>query len=639
MAFNIKRWLPYLLGSALLVALVLVLRAPRASSSAPAESGTKTEWQHVVAILQYLASDYPAAVASADRGELEEQESLIAEALTLTDHLGDEAAPFADRLKAIDQRVRDGKDADGVRADCLSLVEELVSAQGIVRAPHGVPDLDRGAGLFSQHCTRCHGSAGRGDGPLAAGMDPLPANFHDPERVGPMTPFKVFNTLRFGVRGTRMASFADLVDEEDRWTLAFYVFTLRQPECDHPAAPRSIAELANTSDDDLVASAGASELACLRRRLPQLQVSAQLTMARDAVASAITKFDAGDLPGAQQAMLDGYLEGVEPIEPALRAKDPDLVKAIEAGFTRVRASMAGRDVHATVEAGDLVALLERAADKPRERTTAWSAFGMSMLVIIREGAEAAVIIAALLAVLKRRKQREQARFVHAGWTTALALGGLLFFFARRLIAGARSEALEGILGLVAAAMLLQAALWLNARTKTRQTMGELRGKADAALEKQSSVALFFISFLAMFRESFETAVFLEALSIDAPTAVIWGCFAGVVALVALVLAISRLGVRLPMASLFRVSTGVLVATAVVLLGQGVHALQKMGWVRAAPVGLTDIPFLGVYGDLVSLALQAGLLLLVFGGLLISRLDLASKDANGVKRGPAERPAP
>ena len=83
----------------------------------------------------------------------------------------------------------------------------------------------------------------------------------------------------------------------------------------------------------------------------------------------------------------------------------------------------------------------------------------------------------------------------------------------------------------------------------------------------------------MFRESFETAVFLEALSIDAPSAVVWGSLTGTALLLGLVFAVSRLGLRLPMTTLFKVSTVVLVATAVVLLGQG-HPLARGGGAAA-----------------------------------------------------------
>ncbi|MGH7294032.1 MAG: FTR1 family protein, partial [Polyangiaceae bacterium] len=165
-----------------------------------------------------------------------------------------------------------------------------------------------------------------------------------------------------------------------------------------------------------------------------------------------------------------------------------------------------------------------------------------------------------------------------------------------------NEKLEGFLALAATAMLLHAALWLNARSNTRRTMGELRHRTSGALDR-GGVALFGIAFLAMFRETFETAVFLEALSIDAPSAVVWGALSGTALLLALVFAVSRLGLRLPMVTLFKASTVVLVVTAVVLLGQGIHSLEEVGLLPSRPLAFVRLDFLGIYPDRLSLLAQ------------------------------------
>jgi high-affinity iron transporter len=81
---------------------------------------------------------------------------------------------------------------------------------------------------------------------------------------------------------------------------------------------------------------------------------------------------------------------------------------------------------------------------------------------------------------------------------------------------------------------------------------------------------------------------------------------GLVLLIGLVLAVDRLGVRLPMQTLFRVSTIVLLVTAVVLLGKGLHALQEIGALPLRPVRFVRVDFLGVFPDLVSLLPQCAL---------------------------------
>jgi high-affinity iron transporter len=595
--FNIRRLVGLLLlGLALGAALLFSWRAPPA---AVAEPGTTGDAQHLVSILQYLETDYPAAVASQDAGELAEQRSLSTEAVAEVGRLPG-ASAFAARVASIDARVRSAQDPGGVSAECASLVDDLIAATGIARAPSGVPDIDRGSRLFSESCATCHGVTGHGDGPAAAALKPRPADFHSEEVMAGLTPFKAFNAIRFGVQGTAMAPNAGL-DEKQRWALAFYLFTLRQPPCDHAPPRVSLDELANRSDGELAKSIGPGDVACLRRRLPELDARALVAAARSQVGEAMHLADRGDFQSAENAVLDAYLTDVEPIEPWLRARDADLVTRLEASFTTTRAALQQRDPTAHEEAVRLLALLDGAAG-PHARSTAASVFGFSLLVVVREGFEAAVIIAALLAVVKKRKQLARARLVHAGWLSALGVGAVLFVAGRSVLAGAMNEKLEGFLALVAAAMLLHAALWLNARSTTRRTMGELRDRTQGALDR-GGLALFGIAFLAMFRETFETAVFLEALSIDAPSAVVWGSLSGTVLLLGLVLAVSRLGLRLPMTTLFKVSTVVLVATAVVLLGEGIHSLEEVGLVPSRPMPFLRVEFLGIFPDRIGLLVQ------------------------------------
>ena len=583
-------------------ALLAWLRAPVAGPAGAPQAGEAAasgDAQHLVSILQYLETDYPAAVASHEAGELAEQRSLSAEAMAEVRRLPS-GAPFAARVASVDSRVQAAEDAAGVGADCASLVDDLVAAMGIARAPSSVPDLDRGSRLFAEACASCHGRAGHGDGPAAAALKPRPANFHSPEVMAALTPFKAFNVIRFGVNGTAMAP-SPALDEKQRWALAFYAFTLRQPPCDHTPPRVSLDELANHSDDDLARAHGAAEVACLRQRVPEPDAPALIAAARARVDEAMHLSDRGDAARAEAEVLDAYLSDIEPIEPWLRARDSELVTQLEASFTTTRAALQQHGPDAREDAARLRALLDRAAG-PHKPTAASSVFGFSVLVIVREGFEAAVIIAALLAVVKKRKQFARARLVHAGWGSALAVGAVVFVLGRKILAGAMNEEVEGVLALVATAMLLHAALWLNAKSTTRRTMADLRDRTQGALDR-GGLALFGIAFLAMFRESFETAVFLEALSIDAPSAVLWGSLTGAAALLGLVFAVSRLGLRLPMVTLFKVSTVVLVVTAVVLLGQGLHSLEEVGLLPSRPMPFLQIDFLGIYRDRISVAAQ------------------------------------
>ena len=232
-----------------------------------------------------------------------------------------------------------------------------------------------------------------------------------------------------------------------------------------------------------------------------------------------------------------------------------------------------------------------------------SVFLQAILIILREGFEASVVIAALLAVLKKMKQEKHARIVHLGWVSALVIGAVVYFFARKLIAGANREWMEGVVALAAVAMLLYAVLWLNARSNTRKWMNQLRTEMKGALGRGSAVGLFAIAFFAVGRESLETALFLQGLSIDSPAGALWGAAVGSVALVGLVLFVNRVGYILPMKTLFTASTVILFATAVILLGKGLHALQEVGAVPIQPVPMFQLGVLGVFPDLITLLPQ------------------------------------
>ena len=604
--FNIRRPGLLLLLAAAATALLFVLlpEPPKLTASTAAASDS----EHLVAILQYLESDYPSAVASGSQSELAEQRSLSSEALALARDTSVPPALTA-RVAAIDARVGQATDAAQVSADCASLVDDLVVSAHIPRAPTTPPDLRQGAQLFAAACAPCHGASGHGDGPAAVNLNPKPASFHAEDVMRSLTPFKAQSVIRFGVKGTAMVPF-DTLDEKQRWALAFYLFTLRQPPCDKGHAPvrMSLVELANSTDAELGAHIADRDVACLRSSLPSLDPPMLIATARSRLETAQHLAQHGDARGAEGAVLDAYLTDIEPIEAWLRARDTEVVAELEASFTTTRSALRDGNPNAVEDVARLTLLLDRAAGS-RRASTKQSVFWFSLLVIVREGFEAAVIIAALLAVLKKRKQAARAHWVHAGWISALAAGAAVFVVGRKVIAGAMSEKMEGYLAFVAVAMLLRAAIWLNARSTTRQTMGKLRDRAQVALDG-SALALFGISFLAMFRETFETAVFLEALSIDSTSAVAFGAATGAVVLLALVLGVGRLGLRLPMRALFQLSTAVLVATAVMLLGQGIHSFEEVGLLPSRPMPFVRIEFLGVYPDRLGLLSQLALSALV-----------------------------
>lgn len=615
-----------------LILLSLLLSLPLAARAADEGASEGRTWHRLVGILQYLQADYPAAIESQSEFELAEQKSFIAEAVVAAQEIGPAASAFIPRLQAVKARVDQGKDPEGVSRDCGTLVEELVLAGGLARSPRHPPDLARGEQLFKVSCAACHGADGQAQVPIAKTMEPQPANFHDPEVMAGLMPYKAFNTISFGVPGTAMPGFPTL-SEEERWSLAFFVFTLRQPSCEGTPPSVSLERLATATDPELSAEHGEKNLACLRRKLPDADEERSLLVARTHVEAALRQGAAGNMLEARNQLLEAYLNGLEPVEPKLRARDPELVLKLEQSFLQARLAAERNSPHLQDEARELLTLLDQARRGSGTAAGMLSVLWLTFLILLREGFEATIIVAALLAALRKMEATRHARVVHAGWVSALAVGALLFLFGRHLLAGANRELLEGVAALSAVAMLLYAALWLNARTNMSRFMGELRQKMQGALGSGSTLGLFAIAFTAVLRESFETAVFLQGLALDSPSGVAWGCAAGAVALVVMVLFVNRVGYKLPMKTLFQASTVVLVITAVILLGKGLHALQEVALLPLSPIPFVTVELLGVYPDALSLVPQ---LLLALGPLAFTfirrnrsaRLAAASSGSQG-----------
>ncbi|MBL8941198.1 MAG: cytochrome c/FTR1 family iron permease [Archangium sp.] len=575
----------------------LVMTVLAVSAGARAESA---EWHRVVALLQYLEGDYAAAVAEQNADELAEQRGLADEAVTALTELGPAGAPFLERAKQLQADIGAGRAAEGVIAGCHALVHDIVSSQGLSRAPRVTPDLAAGQALFTAQCSSCHGLEGKGDGPAAKGLTPAPANFHDAARMQTLTPYKVFNTTTFGIKGTPMPGFPAL-SEVERWSVAFFVFTLRQPACHaQPGLEPELEVLATSTDVQLAQRLGADGVSCARRVMPQTDESSALAVARAGLEQARTFARAGQWDDARKAVVDAYLLGLEPIEPTLRARDPQLVDALEQGFTRARLAAQRRDGF-DAQVDSLLAQLS--PQNTPSKGDFWSVFFASLIILLREGFEATIVVGALLAVMKKMGATAQVRVVHAGWVSALVFGVVAFVFGQSVLAGANREWLETVVALFAVGLLLYAALWLNARVNISAFMGELRGKMKDALGSGSAIGLFTISFTSVGRETVETALFLQGLAGDSPEGVWWGALAGGAALVVLVVFVRTVGFKLPMKALFNASTVLLVATAVMLLGKGLHGLQELGVLPLSPLPLFTIDALGIYPDALTLVPQ------------------------------------
>ena len=579
-----------------LLILALVVAVP------PAAPADDVAWHRLVGLLQYLHGDYAGAIALKDADELAEQRGLIAEAGAAIDSLGESGAPYRPAIDALRARIDQGVDPDGVTADCNALALKILDEQKLQRGPAITPDLKRAPDLWAANCALCHGANGDAQTPVASTLTPRPVSFHDAERMAALTPYRAYNTSTFGVKGTAMAGFPAL-SEADRWALAFFAFTFRQPACDHAPPAATLQELAQATDEALAAKYGQREVACLRRRLPEVVLAGGMFgPARSGITTARSLYAEGKHAEARTAVVDAYLLGIEPVEPTLRARNPDGVRQIENAFTRTRVA-ADKGERFEEESAALLAVLDTLERGGMKQSGFWSVFFAALFILLREGFEALVVVGALLAVLKKLNAPAQARIVYLAVAAALAFGVLALVFAQRALAGANREWLETFVAFFAVAMLLYAALWLNARANMSSFMTDLRDQMKTAIGAGSSLGLFTVAFTAVGRESFETALFIQGLAGDSADGALWGAGAGLLALCVMVVVIRKVGFVLPMKTLFSASTALLLATAVMVLGKGVHGLQEVGVLGLRPVPFIELSVLGIYPDAVTLGPQ------------------------------------
>jgi high-affinity iron transporter len=500
--------------------------------------------------------------------------------------------------------------------------------------PHRPPDLALGAEVYRANCAGCHGDLGRGDGPLAAGLDPAPANLADWEALRDQSPLDYFRRINIGVVGTAMPAFEDRLPARDRWAVALYATTLRLPpaEGDAPEALRDFAGTGKMSDAELLdslrvpsdGSRGAlARLAAVRAHQSETSPAGDvLATVRAQVDSSYALARTRD-PGASTKALDAYMT-FEQIELDVRGRDAALAAELEAEFAALRAAAtAGPGAELDAARGRLTGALDRAAAALGEGLSRTNLFVQSFVIMLREGLEAILIVGALMTFLAKMGASDRRRHVNAGILAAV-VASLLTALALETVfqlSVAHQEALEGATMVVATAVLFYVSYWLLSKMEVVKWTHFVKSKVHDAVTGGSALALGTAAFLAVYREGFETVLFYKALFISAgPTSaaapVVGGMLAGAVILVGVYVAVNRFGVRLPLKPFFAVTSAFLYCMALVFAGTGVTELQEGGFVPMTPVpGVPRVPALGLYPTVETLTAQGVLVALALVALV------------------------
>ena len=620
------------------------------SLSAHADPGAQTVWR----LLDYIAVDYPVAVADGKVISEAEYAEMVEFAASVRERTA--VLPPSDAQPQLLQKAQELQaaiDAKGspetVAALARGLAGQLLLAYPMPLAPSTPPDPAQAATLYQQQCASCHGATGAGDGPAGAGLDPAPIAFTDRERARERSVFALYQVIEQGLEGTGMASYAHL-PSDDRWALAFHIGQFAYPDelaargeqlwTDGGAARQAIPDLAALTQmtpaslAERVGEDDAAALTAYLRAQPQAtapQLDGALALARQRLAEGVQAYAAGDHRAARDLVLSAYLDGFEPVEPLLAARDAKLMGRIEAAMAELRSHIGGSaslaEVQAQVEVVDGLFDEAEAALSP-EMASNVSAFVGAFTILLREGLEALLIVIAMIAFLRKANRTEVMPYVHAGWVGALVAGVFTWGVATYLvsISGASRELTEGFAALFAAVVLLFVGIWMHGKSQAGAWQRYIREKLSHALSKRSAWFLFLLSFVVVYREVFETVLFYAALwSQGNGKAILAGAAVASVILAGLAWAMLRYSRKLPVTQFFAISSALISVLAVVLAGKGIAALQEAGWLPVSVIEFPRIALLGIYPTLQGVATQLLVVAVLAAGLWYNRRAMLAAD--------------
>lgn len=214
----------------------------------------------------------------------------------------------------------------------------------------------------------------------------------------------------------------------------------------------------------------------------------------------------------------------------------------------------------------------------------------ALLVTLREGIEAALIVAIVLAVLKRLGRKDMSRAAWLGVATSVGVsvlaGGALFALVGEL-EGRAEKVFEGVAMFTAVGVLTYMIFWMA--RQGRRIAGGLEEKTRHAVSIGSAAAVFLLTFVAVVREGLETALFLfSTVRSSEPLAALTGSVLGLAAAAVVGVALYRTGARLSLGSFFAVTSVLLLLVAAGLTAHGVHEFQEAGLLPVTVENVYDL---------------------------------------------------
>jgi high-affinity iron transporter len=249
------------------------------------------------------------------------------------------------------------------------------------------------------------------------------------------------------------------------------------------------------------------------------------------------------------------------------------------------------------------------------------------VIVFREGLEAVLILASLLGSFKAGENRKYRRPLWGGTILALVVTALTWLLAHGILTAlARfGENLEAIVSLIAIGVLLLITNWFFHQLYWTDWLARFHSQKRRLLSGENGLmfGLLMLGFTSVYREGFETVLFLQALVLEGGVAIVLGGVAiGMAATVLIGIITFAVQARLPYKKML-IATGIMIGgVLLVMVGNTVHVLQVVGWLPIHPIVHLPLPYwtgvwFGLFPTWEGILLQAAAAVFVIGSYYLA----------------------
>jgi len=604
--------------ASLLGFLLLALHFPTLaeSQSGKLESNVKK----IVMMMNIVNKEYHEGIAEGkiiNAAEYEESQIFLEQALGRYQTLVEGTTPqgeqdkLANRFLSLIQKIKSKEDPGVIHSSVNAINSGILTKFNIKlsETPSEPVSLVSGRVLYMSNCKVCHGIQGQGDGPIALQLDPKPAVLANPQFTGDefSRPYDNFQIINVGIANTAMVGWADQFSEKELWDVTYFIRTFSNENVKLPLL------VSQTSSPDSRQSRGS------RTKKIFSEVFLFLDQSMEA-------YREGRNREASESAFDAYLT-YEKLESPLITKRRELGLRLESSFGRLQAEIKRKASTDLVEkigqtiAGDL----KEAQQVLTQEIGFTGLFIQSLSIIVREGFEAILIIAALITFLVKSRNQDKLKAIYMGVLIGVIGSFITAYILQEIldISMASQEMMEGIIMLVAVVVLFYVSYWLVSKIEATKWQSYITGKMQKAVTTGSAFTLSMVAFLSVYREGFETVLFYKALYLyagDTTAGILPGFIVGCIVLAVIYFLINQLGMRIPVKWFFVITSVFLYYMAFMFMGKGLHELQMGGVLSLTGADFVpEIPWLGMYptwetfiGQMIMVVAYAGALVYTFG---------------------------